>query len=38
MPGEIFDIDFDDRFQAEDFERRQAERDGWRTGTWDGRW
>jgi hypothetical protein len=38
MPGEIFDIDFDDRFAAEDFERRQAERDGWQTGTWDGRW
>ena len=38
MPGEIFDFDFDDRFEAEDFERRQAERDGWQTGTWDGRW
>jgi hypothetical protein len=37
-PGEIFDIDFDDRFEAEDFERRQAERDGWQTATWDGRW
>ena len=38
MPGEIFDFDFDDRFDAEQIDRRRAERDGWGTACWDGRW
>ena len=37
-PGEIFDIDFDDLMDADDFDRRRMERDGWATATWDGRW
>jgi len=28
------DGDFDDRFTAEDFDRRRAERDGWVSGHW----
>lgn len=31
------DRDYDDFYTAEDYDRRQAERDGWRTATWDGR-
>ena len=38
MPGEIFDFDFDDRWGVEEIDRRRAERDGWQTATWDGRW
>jgi len=30
-----YDGDFDDRFTAEDYDRRRAQRDGWRTDTWD---
>jgi hypothetical protein len=36
-PGEIFDMDFDDRWDADDFDRRRMERDGWGTVCWDGR-
>jgi hypothetical protein len=28
----------DDLMTDEDFDRRRAQRDGWETGTWDGRW
>jgi hypothetical protein len=38
MPGEIFDIDFDDLFDDEQIDRRRMERDGWATDSWDGRW
>ena len=31
------DCEHDDRMSAEDYDRRSAERDGWQTGTWDGR-
>jgi hypothetical protein len=31
------DCEHDDRMTAEDYDRRSAERDGWQTGTWDGR-
>ena len=27
-----------DLMTAEDFDRRRAQRDGWESGTWDGRW
>lgn len=40
MPGEIFDFDrfdFDDRFDADQIDRRRAERDGWISDT-QGRW
>ena len=30
-----FDGDFDDHFTAEDYDRRRAMRDGWRTDSWD---
>ena len=30
-----FDGDFDDHFTAEDYDRRRAQRDGWRTDSWD---
>jgi hypothetical protein len=30
--------DYDDFYTAEDYDNRQAMRDGWTTGTWDGRW
>ena len=39
-PGEIFDFDlfdFDDRFDADEIDRRRMERDGWQTACWDGR-
>jgi hypothetical protein len=29
--------DHDDFYTAEDYDQRAAERDGWRTVTWDGR-
>ena len=32
-----WDGDFDDHFTEEDYDRRRAERDGWRTVR-DGRW
>lgn len=40
MPGEIFDFDrfdFDDRFDADEIDRRRAMRDGWVSDT-EGRW
>ena len=30
-----FDGDFDDHFTAEDYDRRRAQRDGWKTDSWD---
>lgn len=30
--------DFDDFYTAEDYDNRQAMRDGWASVTWDGRW
>ena len=30
--------DYDDFFTDEDYDRRRAERDGWETSTWDGKW
>lgn len=32
------DGDFDDHMTDEDFDRRWAQRDGWVSGHWDGRW
>ena len=29
--------DFDDYYTAEDYDRRQAEKDGWTESVWDGR-
>ena len=29
--------DFDDYYSAEDYDRRQAEKDGWTSDVWDGR-
>lgn len=31
------DRDYDDSHTTEDYDRKQAERDGWKTVTWDGR-
>jgi hypothetical protein len=31
------DLEHDDLMDAEDYDRRRAERDGWATATWDGR-
>ena len=28
----------DDLMDADDYDRRRAERDGWQTAHWDGRW
>lgn len=30
--------DFDDYYTSEDYDRRQAEKDGWTSSVWDGRW
>ena len=30
-----FDGDFDDHFTAEDYDRRRAQRDGWKNDSWD---
>ena len=35
---EGFEPEHDDLMDAEDFDRRRAQRDGWETATWDGRW
>jgi len=32
------DAEHDDLMTAEDYDIRRAQRDGWVTGTWDGRW
>ena len=32
-----YTADFDDLYTAEDYDRRQAERDGWTESVWDGR-
>ena len=31
------DRDYDDIYTAEDYDNRAAQRDGWQSGTWDGR-
>jgi len=31
------DCEHDDLMDADAYDRRSAERDGWQTGTWDGR-
>ena len=35
---EGFEPEHDDLMDAEDYDRRRAQRDGWETATWDGRW
>ena len=32
-PGEIFDLDYDDMMTAEDYDRREAIRNGWVSDT-----
>jgi predicted 3-demethylubiquinone-9 3-methyltransferase (glyoxalase superfamily) len=32
------DAEHDDFMTAEDYDTRRAQRDGWATDTWDGRW
>jgi hypothetical protein len=31
------DLEHDDLMDADDYDRRRAERDGWETACWDGR-
>jgi hypothetical protein len=38
LAGRILqDLEHDDLMDADDYDRRRAARDGWRTDTWDGR-
>ena len=32
------DLEHDDLMDADAYDRRRAQRDGWTTGTWNGRW
>jgi hypothetical protein len=32
------DLEHDDLMTADDYDQRRAERDGWQTAHWDGRW
>ena len=34
----FLDCEHDDLMDADDYDRRRAQRDGWETATWDGRW
>jgi len=33
-----WDLEHDDLMTAEDYDARQAQRDGWAADHWDGRW
>ena len=35
---EGFEPEHDDLMDADAYDRRRAQRDGWETATWDGRW
>ena len=34
----FLDCEHDDLMTADDYDQRRAERDGWETAHWDGRW
>jgi hypothetical protein len=34
----FLDCEHDDLMDADDYDARRAQRDGWQTGAWDGRW
>ncbi len=36
--ADSLNLEHDDLMDADDYDRRRAQRDGWTTGTWDGRW